>query len=108
MSIKLECDEPQFKFVIVFNDFFQSAEHIGSCYVMPNHFKSTEGKIQATIVSNRLHPIGQFTTYFLVVQPMANAECDFSVSYANHWKPHWKGLDVGHRGLGNSYTKRER
>jgi glycerophosphocholine phosphodiesterase GPCPD1 len=75
---------------------------------MPNQFKTTEGKIQVTIVSNRLNPIGQFTTSFCVVRPMPDIQCDFSVTYCNHWKAHWKGLDVGHRGLGNSYTKRER
>jgi hypothetical protein len=43
---------------------FQPAEHIGSCYLMPNHFKSTEGQIQITIVSNRFHPIGQVSVLY--------------------------------------------
>ena len=34
-----------------------------------------------------------------------DAQCDFAVTFAKHWQPHWKGLDVGHRGLGNSFTK---
>ena len=34
--------------------------------------------------------------------------CDFKVSYAKHWKSDWSGLEVAHRGLGNSYTKSQR
>ena len=34
--------------------------------------------------------------------------CNFKVSYAKHWKSDWSGLEVAHRGLGNSYTKSQR
>ena len=49
-------------------------------------------------------PIGKLTAVYLIVTPMEEHECDLSISYAQHWKQNWKGLDVGHRGLGNSYT----
>ena len=58
-------------------------------------------------MSKRFQPIGRFSAVYLIVTPMKNFECDMSVSYAQHWKPHWKGLDVGHRGLGNSYTQEQ-
>ena len=29
----------------------------------------------------------------------------FNVSFRNYWSEDWNGLDVGHRGLGNSYTQ---
>ena len=28
-------------------------EHLGSCYVLPNHLKSTEGRMQTPILSTR-------------------------------------------------------
>lgn len=87
------------------SDFEEPAEHIGSCYLMPQNFKSSEGRMQTTIVSKRFQPIGQFSAVYLIVTPMKEVECDMSVTYSQHWKEHWKGLDVGHRGLGNSYTK---
>ena len=40
-----------------------------------------------------------------MVNHVMDAQCDFAVTFAKHWQPHWKGLDVGHRGLGNSFTK---
>lgn len=83
----------------------EPAEHIGSCYLLPKNFKSTEGRMQTTIVSKRFQPIGQFSAVYLIVKPMPDFECDMRITYAQHWKAHWKGLDVGHRGLGNSYTK---
>ena len=36
---------------------------------------------------------------------MKSFACDMAVSFAQHWKSDRKGLDVGHRGLGISYTE---
>lgn len=44
-----------------------------------------------------------FTVDYLVVQPISGYECDMSVSYCRMWKKTWRGLDVGHRGLGTSF-----
>ena len=132
------------------------AEHIGSGYVMPEHFKSTEGRKKIPIISKKCQPIGQFVFDYLVIKPInektkenyeikkvttkelvacdgdTNEEeldvsstfaetaktipnnnlfsnlCNFKVSYAKHWKSDWSGLEVAHRGLGNSYTKSQR
>ena len=87
----------------------EPAELIGSCYIMPNHFTSTSGTIKDTIISSsKFEAIGDICMDFLVIKSMENATCDFAVTFAKHWKPVWKGIDVGHRGLGNSYTKAER
>jgi len=86
----------------------QPAELIGSCYIMPKHFKSTTGTIKDTIVSSsKFEAIGEIELDYLVVHPIwkEGVSCDFAVTFAKHWKPHWKGIDVGHRGLGNSFTK---
>ena len=132
------------------------AEHLGSGYVMPEHFKSTEGRKKIPIISKKCQPIGQFVFDYLVIKPIfgnvnendesskatskevftldgdTNEEeldisskftaktkitsnnnlisnlCNFKVSYAKHWKSDWSGLEVAHRGLGNSYTKSQR
>jgi glycerophosphocholine phosphodiesterase GPCPD1 len=90
---------------------FQShepAELIGSCYMMPKHLFSTSGRIRETIIaSSKFEAIGEVTMQFLVIHAMPEVKCDFAVTFAKHWKPHWKGLDVGHRGLGNSFTKQD-
>ena len=41
---------------------------------------------------------------YLVVHAIPEAKCDFAVTFAKHWQKHWQGLDVGHRGTGNSFT----
>ena len=62
---------------------------------------------EAVISSTKFQAIGEITVEFLVVHPIwkEQVNCDFAVTFAKHWKPHWKGIDVGHRGLGNSFTK---
>ena len=136
------------------------AEHIGSGYVMPEHFKSTEGRVKKPIISKKFQPIGQFVIDYLVIRPImenpdgrkekasksettnnidanstpklecattlgayesqvksnnnasssnsSKSKCNFKVTYAKHWKSNWKGIEVAHRGLGNSYTKSQR
>eukprot|EP00096_Caligus_rogercresseyi_P004256 TRINITY_DN1844_c0_g2_i1.p1 TRINITY_DN1844_c0_g2~~TRINITY_DN1844_c0_g2_i1.p1 ORF type:complete len:439 (+),score=88.82 TRINITY_DN1844_c0_g2_i1:1285-2601(+) len=79
-------------------------KHIGSCYVMPDQLKSTEGKICVPIVSRGFQPIGQFNASYLIIHPLKSVQCDFAVSFATYWKSIWKGLDVGHRGSGNSFS----
>ncbi len=84
----------------------EPAELIGSCYIMPKHFTSTSGHIKEAIISStKFEVIGEVSMDCLVVHPIKDSSCDFAMTLSKHWQPHWKGLDVGHRGLGNSYTK---
>ena len=57
------------------------------------------------ISSSKFEPVGEIKLDYLVVHPSSNVICDFAISFANHWEPRWTGIDVGHRGLGNSYTE---
>ena len=114
---------------------------------MPEHFKSTEGRVKKPIISKKFQPIGQFVIDYLVIKPInegkanngklltpclnigentdklqldatqkasekprrnPNNKCNFKVTYAKHWKSNWKGVEVAHRGLGNSYTKSQK
>ena len=123
---------------------------------MPEHFKSTEGRVKKPIISKKFQPIGQFVIDYLVIKPImektngqktssnanekddssitkskdatnpgadgsqmklnnnllsnnkSKGKCNFKVTYAKHWKSNWKGIEVAHRGLGNSYTKSQR
>jgi len=80
-------------------------DHIGMCYIYPDNFKQTMGKLRTPITSMKFQPIGKLTVDYLMINPTPQLEMDFSLSYRNHWSDAWNGLDVGHRGLGNSYTK---
>ena len=97
-------------------------DHIGMCYIYPDDLKQTMGKRQIPITSMKFQPIGKLTgcllyssvfinkcyaclVDYLMIHPIPQLEMDFSLSYRNYWADDWKGLDVGHRGLGNSYTK---
>ena len=39
-----------------------------SGYVLPDHFKSTEGRVKKPIISKRFQPVGQFTIDYLVIR----------------------------------------
>jgi glycerophosphocholine phosphodiesterase GPCPD1 len=53
----------------------------------------------------RQESIGHIRIEYVVIRPLPNCPCDLSVSYSKHWKGDWKGLDIGHRGSGNSQKK---
>ncbi|KAK4297274.1 hypothetical protein Pmani_030296 [Petrolisthes manimaculis] len=78
-------------------------KYLGCSYVLPSNLKDKYGVATLPITSPKHMPIGQLTVHYMVVCPMLQYECDMSVSYTRHWKDSWKGLEVGHRGAGNSY-----
>lgn len=82
--------------------------HMGYTYVLPNMFKHSEGTMELPVTCNVKHrPLGTINIQYLIIKPMEEKICDFSVSYAKHWDPSWTGLEVGHRGLGASFKKKE-
>lgn len=77
--------------------------HVGFSYLLPSAFQSSKGCAILPVTSVKHRPLGQIVLAYLVIKPMENNLCDMSVSYGKHWKNCWLGLDIGHRGLGNSY-----
>ena len=77
---------------------------IGFCYLMPRHFKSTTGTVKETIISPvSEEPIGEIKIEFLVIHPIKQVSYDFAISFAKYWDPQLNCIDIGHRGLGNSF-----
>jgi len=83
----------------------EAAKHVGMGFIYPENFKQTAGRLQSPITSLKFQPIGSLSYDFLVVKPLPDIDMDFSVTYRKYWSAGWSGLDVGHRGLGNSYTQ---
>ncbi|CAG5021450.1 unnamed protein product [Parnassius apollo] len=82
--------------------------HVGYTYVLPNMFKPSEGFLELPVTCNVKHrPLGTVNFEYLIIHPMKEKICDLQVSYAKHWDPTWKGLEVGHRGLGASFKTKE-
>ena len=98
----------------------EDVQHVGLCYIYPENLTHTVGTLSSPITSIRSKPIGKLTGVndllltsinsvcvpvdYLITRPTPDLKQDFSLSLRNHWSEDWKGLDVGHRGLGNSYT----
>jgi len=79
-------------------------EHVGMCYINSDTLRETGGRIETTITSMKYQPIGRLLADYLLIRPVDGLDCDFSKSPRSLWSGDYGGLDVGHRGLGNSYT----
>uniref|UniRef100_A0A023FBW1 Glycerophosphocholine phosphodiesterase GPCPD1 n=2 Tax=Triatoma infestans TaxID=30076 RepID=A0A023FBW1_TRIIF len=77
--------------------------HVGFSYILPSAMKNSEGQAVVPITSVRHRPIGELTVEYLVIKPTPNYTCDLSYSLHRQWKESWRGLDVGHRGVGTSF-----
>ncbi|XP_037959734.1 glycerophosphocholine phosphodiesterase GPCPD1 [Teleopsis dalmanni] len=78
--------------------------HFGYQYVLPNLFKSSEGRLEVPITCASTHrPLGMMRIGYLIVQPVSSLDFDMRVSFSRYWNDKWAGLDVGHRGLGSSF-----
>ncbi|XP_074655941.1 glycerophosphocholine phosphodiesterase GPCPD1-like isoform X2 [Tubulanus polymorphus] len=96
-----------------FNFYEESAEgstdpprHVGYAYVLPINMKDTQNIRSIPIHGVRHKPIGQLTVDYLKIKPLKDVDLrnDMSVTYAKHWKQR-PSLEVGHRGMGSSYSK---
>uniref|UniRef100_A0AAF5Q5Q9 GP-PDE domain-containing protein n=1 Tax=Wuchereria bancrofti TaxID=6293 RepID=A0AAF5Q5Q9_WUCBA len=82
-----------------------STDRFAIAYALPSSFHGTFGVAgEPLLVNNR--PVGQINVEYLFIRPLLTS-CwiqKMDISYAKHWKKR-QPLEVGHRGMGNSYTK---
>uniref|UniRef100_A0A1I7YGG9 Glycerophosphocholine phosphodiesterase GPCPD1 n=1 Tax=Steinernema glaseri TaxID=37863 RepID=A0A1I7YGG9_9BILA len=81
-------------------------EMIGMAYAMPSSFPGDFGKAALPILKKNGLPVGKIDVDYLFIHPLKIPHPDqlTNVSYRKHWKKR-STLEVGHRGMGNSYTK---
>ncbi|XP_052128768.1 glycerophosphocholine phosphodiesterase GPCPD1 isoform X1 [Frankliniella occidentalis] len=79
--------------------------HVGFSYILPITLKQSLGQTIVPITNTHQRPIGQVAVEYVVINPIPGFWCDMSTSFTRHWKQNWLGLDVGHRGLGNSFKQ---
>ncbi|KAH3838085.1 putative glycerophosphocholine phosphodiesterase GPCPD1 homolog 2 [Dreissena polymorpha] len=66
---------------------------------------STETRIVP--ISGLKHlPIGQITCDYLLIKPLKGFNASLEVSYQKHWNWSRQPLDIGHRGMGVSYSNK--
>ncbi|KAI6219631.1 hypothetical protein M3Y95_01087200 [Aphelenchoides besseyi] len=76
-------------------------------YALPSTLQDTFGKTSVPLITSKGMPIGKLYLGYLFVRPLKGENIPIqkmSASYAKHWKKRI-ALEVGHRGMGNSYTK---
>ncbi|XP_075211409.1 glycerophosphocholine phosphodiesterase GPCPD1-like isoform X2 [Lycorma delicatula] len=81
--------------------------HIGFSCILPSSLKASEGQIVVPVTSVKHQPIGQVTVEYLVVKPISDYNLSMQSSMQTNWKETWRGLDVGHRGVGSSFAKEQ-
>lgn len=81
-------------------------ERFATAYALPASLPKSFGECSIPLLSKSARPVGQILVDYLVVRPLRkpHPRQTLAVSYARHWKKR-KTLEVGHRGMGNSYTK---
>ncbi|KAK6759355.1 hypothetical protein RB195_021130 [Necator americanus] len=86
---------------------FNEMDRIGLAYALPAALPDLYGKATFPIISLKNIPIGQIDIDYMLVKslPMDRSLRDnIAVSWGRHWKKR-NTLEVGHRGMGSSYTK---
>lgn len=78
--------------------------HLGYQYVLPLLLKRSEGTLELPILSALKHnPIGMMTFEYLKIESLKGPKMTCETSYTRYWNEKWVGLEVGHRGCGNSF-----
>ncbi|KAK5975572.1 Pyruvate dehydrogenase E1 component subunit alpha [Trichostrongylus colubriformis] len=88
-------------------ELFTGMDRIGIAYALPAALPDLYGKATFPIISLKNIPIGQIDIDYMLVKnmPMNRSVRDsMAVSWGRYWKKR-NTLEVGHRGMGCSYTK---
>ncbi|PIO64306.1 hypothetical protein TELCIR_14071 [Teladorsagia circumcincta] len=88
-------------------ELFTGMDRIGLAYALPAALPDLYGKATFPIISLKNIPIGQIDIDYMLVKtlPMDRSIRDsMAVSWGRYWKKR-NTLEVGHRGMGCSYTK---
>jgi glycerophosphocholine phosphodiesterase GPCPD1 len=73
-------------------------------YALPSTLQNTYGKTSVPLLASNGLPVGKIYLGYLFIRPVHNQEFKMDLSFIKHWKKRTT-LEVGHRGMGNSYTK---
>ncbi|VDN59171.1 unnamed protein product [Dracunculus medinensis] len=87
-------------------DNLNSLKRFAVAYAMPNAFPGDYGVASVNMMSKHDRPIGLLRVDYLFMNPLLkDVQLSMAVrTFSRHWKKR-QALEVGHRGMGNSYTK---
>ncbi|RCN37304.1 glycerophosphodiester phosphodiesterase family protein [Ancylostoma caninum] len=88
-------------------ELFTEMDRIGIAYALPAALPDLYGKATFPIISLRNIPIGQIDIDYMLVKSLPvdrSLRDNVAVSWGRYWKKR-STLEVGHRGMGSSYTK---
>ncbi|XP_022900956.2 glycerophosphocholine phosphodiesterase GPCPD1-like [Onthophagus taurus] len=77
--------------------------HAGFTYLLPGAVEHTKGSVVLPLTSMKQRPLGELRLNYLVIKPLENFNCNMEVSYQRYWNKDRTGLNIGHRGSGNSF-----
>ncbi|BFZ20393.1 hypothetical protein BsWGS_23432 [Bradybaena similaris] len=94
-------------------DFFvceknRAPQFVGSAHLLPFKIKESQNMRKIPIIGCNHKPIGEVMVEYLIAKPVPGLKFSMETSYQSHWK--WKemgekSLDIGHRGMGASYSQ---
>ncbi|KAJ6648292.1 Glycerophosphocholine phosphodiesterase GPCPD1 [Pseudolycoriella hygida] len=83
--------------------------HLGYHYVLPNVLRKSDGELELPITCASSHrPLGMMNIEYLKITPLKSHDMTMKQSFIRYWNRKWTGLDVGHRGSGNSFKVSEK
>ncbi|WKY15322.1 hypothetical protein Q1695_000645 [Nippostrongylus brasiliensis] len=88
-------------------ELFTGMDRVGLAYALPAALPDLYGKATFPIISLKNIPIGQIDIDYMLVKPLQmdrSVRDNMAVSWGRYWKKR-NTLEVGHRGMGCSYTK---
>ncbi|XP_067634470.1 putative glycerophosphocholine phosphodiesterase GPCPD1 homolog 2 [Eurosta solidaginis] len=78
---------------------------LGRQYIPPEALDTSEGHLTVSFASNSNGlEIAQLHLKYLVINAMPDWRVKLNTTFLQYWPKRWKGIDIGHRGMGRSFT----
>lgn len=92
--------------LFAFNGTTDCVRLIAQSYLPPEALEESEGVLEATLLSpDAAEELAKLEIQYLIINPTPNWQVKLNTTFTQYWPDRWKGLLIGHRGMGRSFVE---
>ncbi|XP_039954569.1 putative glycerophosphocholine phosphodiesterase GPCPD1 homolog 2 [Bactrocera tryoni] len=93
--------------LFAFNGATKCVRLLAQSYLPPEALEESEGVLDVTLLSPDAAAVelAKLEIQYLIINPTLSWQVKLNTTFTQFWPDHWKGMLIGHRGLGRSFVE---
>ncbi|XP_067628573.1 glycerophosphocholine phosphodiesterase GPCPD1-like [Eurosta solidaginis] len=90
--------------IFAFNKLTECVHLVAQSYLPPDAVEGSEGVLEVRLLKPDETELAVLAMQYLVINPAPDWQVKLNVTCMQYWPARWKGLSIGHRGMGRSFV----